>query len=422
MAARKRAKASRRPARRPRTEKPPYGIPSMEEVRGTEPNGLRVVSTFSGCGGSCLGYRMAGYRVLWANDMEPHAVDSYRRNFPGTVVDPRDVRTVRGEDVLRAAGLEPGELDLFDGSPPCQSFSSSGKRSVTDPRGTLFGDYARILGELRPRAFIAENVAGMCRGRTRGIFLETIKMLRDLGYRVRAKLLDAQWLGVPQTRLRLIFVGVREDVGRDPAFPDPLPYRYTLADACPWLAANRVSVGDAFNGGAKRRMEPATGSPAPTVLTGPGTVFVDGPASDVDGYGNPFDPSKPAPCIPSGRPWNALPVEAEAWVRGIVTDKWKALAVGESHPVSFNLVRMHPEKPAPAQAAIWRLSRTLNAAMVPHEPRKLSIAELKRVCSFPDDFELPGTYAQRWARMGNSVPPLMMRAIASAVRDGVLAP
>ena len=156
--------------------KPPYRVPSMTEVGRVPGNGLTMVSTFSGCGGSCLGFRMAGYRVLWANDSDPHAQETYRVNHPDTTLDRRDIRTIEAADILQATGLEVGELDVFEGSPPCTVFSTAGARAkkwggVARHAGAsdvkvedLFFDWVRVLDGLRPRAFVAENVAGMLRG------------------------------------------------------------------------------------------------------------------------------------------------------------------------------------------------------------------------------------------------------------------
>jgi len=208
----------------------------MRELKHVRLNGQRVVSLFSGCGGSSLGYRMAGYRVVWANEFIPAARDTYRANFPGTPVDERDIREIEAAHILARTGLQVGELDILDGSPPCASFSTAGKRhrhwgqiknySDTKQRtDDLFFEYIRLLDGLQPRRFIAENVAGLIKGVGKGVFLEILAGLKAAGYRVEARLLDAQWLGVPQARQRLFFVGVRRDLDGTPGFPEPLPYR-----------------------------------------------------------------------------------------------------------------------------------------------------------------------------------------------------
>ena len=102
----------------------------MAEIAALPWNGYSAVSTFSGCGGSSLGYKMAGFRVLWASEFIPAAQDTYRANHPATILDTRDIRNVQASDILDAIGMKPGELDLFDGSPPCASFSTAGKREA----------------------------------------------------------------------------------------------------------------------------------------------------------------------------------------------------------------------------------------------------------------------------------------------------
>lgn len=193
--------------------KPPYHIPSMAEIASVPANGLTMVSTFSGCGGTCLGFRMAGYRVLWANDSDPHAQETYRANHAGTLL-PRDIREITAADMLAATGLKPGELDVFEGSPPCTVFSTMGQRSrkwggVAEHAGAenvkiedLFFEWIRLLADLQPRAFVAENVSGLVKGVARGYFKDIIARMKAAGCRVEARLLDAQWLGVPQERQR----------------------------------------------------------------------------------------------------------------------------------------------------------------------------------------------------------------------------
>ncbi len=136
--------------------KPTYRVPSMAEIQALEPNGYKVVSTFSGCGGSCLGYRMAGYKVLWASEFIPAAQESYKANHPDSILDKKDIRQVQPEEILEATGLGMGELDVLDGSPPCASFSTAGKcerswgqvKQYSDTKqrtDDLFFEYARNL-------------------------------------------------------------------------------------------------------------------------------------------------------------------------------------------------------------------------------------------------------------------------------------
>lgn len=353
------------------TDHPPYRVPSMAEIRALEPNGFVVASTFSGCGGSSLGYRIAGFRVAYANEFIPEARKTYAENAADyTYVDGRDIREVTAKDVLERIGLKPGQLDLFDGSPPCASFSTSGSQSKgwggvkkysdsSQRTDDLFFEYLRLLDGIRPKTFVAENVAGLVRGVAVGYFNEILSRSKALGYRVAARLLDAQWLGVPQQRTRIIFVGVREDLGLEPAHPEPFDFRYTLGDACPWMVDDSIVA------------------PEPR----------DGP--DISRYA--------------------------------IGPEWEKCREGEQSDRYFNLIRASRTKPSPTILASHG-APGIAGVCHPTEKRKFSIPEVRRICSFPDDFALTGSREQQWERMGRAVPPLMMWAIAATVRDRVLIP
>ena len=305
-----------------------YRVPSLEEVRRVPWNGYVVASLFAGGGGSSTGYRMAGYRVAYANDVVEEARATYRANCADyTAIDGTDVREVRGPAILDAVEAVTGrrELDVLDGSPPCQAFSTAGPRDrtwgleVAHADGTqqrsddLFYEYARLLAELRPKAFVAENVAGLVRGVARGYFKRILAALKEPGYRVEARLLDAQWLGVPQARQRLIFVGVREDLGlgarpspgrsptatrwppsaptwsgsrraatatstcsttRPPCRRAPSPPRATPRSAATSSSAGTARGASSRSTSSRRSAasRPTTSSPAPTARAGPGSA------------------------------------------------------------------------------------------------------------------------------------------------------
>lgn len=372
-----------------KTEKPEYRVPSMDEIRALPWNGFNAVSTFSGGGGSSLGYRMAGFRVLWASEFIDEARNTYRANKADyTIVDGRDIRQVTAEDILTAINMQPGELDLFDGSPPCASFSTAGKREEgwgkvkkysdkSQRTDDLFFEYIRLLRGLKPKTFVAENVSGLVKGTAKGYFIEIMRELKASGYKVSCKVLDAQWLGVPQARQRTIFVGVRDNLGIDPAHPKPLAYRYSVRDVLPWI----VGINGAM----------------PTVQADAG-----GRTSSSWGHGT---------CI----------VESETDVsRYAIGAEWDNMKQGQKSDKYLSLVKPRLDSPSPCVTALaWKTSCA--GVVHPTEKRKFTIAELKRICAFPDDFILTGTYAQQWERMGRAVPPVMMSHIAATVRDEILA-
>jgi DNA (cytosine-5)-methyltransferase 1 len=375
--------------------KPPYRVPLMNEILAIPWNGYNVISTFSGAGGSCLGYRMAGYRVLWASEFIPAAQEVYKLNHPDSILDTRDIRAVQPQDILDTLGLNVGDIDILDGSPPCASFSTAGKRekgwgevktySDTKQRvDDLFFEYARIVKGLQPRVFVAENVSGLVKGKAKGYFKLILQALKDCGYNVKAKLLDAQWLGVPQQRQRIIFMGVRNDLGLDPAYPKPLGYQYSVKDAIPWI--RRVDMGGEFG-------------EVNSVLSGSTpyqTIGASGPNS-----GNGL----------------ATKIEAETdisrYAIGEPVSGWQDAKSDVGRTINANEV----------SPSILTQGRGFNGVIIKTgqtEKRKFSIAELKRICAFPDDFQLIGTYAQQWERLGRAVPPVMMSYIAKTIQAEVL--
>lgn len=353
-----------------------YRVPTMEEIRKIPWNGYNVVSTFSGGGGSCLGYRMAGYRVLWASEFVEEAQRTYRANHP-TMLDTRDIRTVKGSDILKATGLEVGELDLFDGSPPCSAFStagsrekgwgkaksySDGKRQVVDD---LFFEYVRLLGELKPKTFVAENVSGLIKGAAKGYFKNIIRAMQAEGYVVKAGLLKASWLGVPQIRERVIFQGVRNDLNMQPVFPKPFGREIPLAEAFEGMEQDE----------AQRRYL----------------------LENIKRYAA-YEKLRQIPRNPPKRTNYPKAVGGEAW---------------------FNLVRESMACPCSTVTASGG-GKGSASSMHPLEDRKLTIPEVKRIMSVPDDFVLTGTYEQQYERLGRMVPPLMMREISKTVAGEVL--
>lgn len=178
-----------------------------------------VISTFAGAGGSSLGYHWAGFEELLAIEWEDHAVECFKANFPNVPIWQRDVTTVKFQEILDFCKLKVGELDILDGSPPCQGFSTSGNRNINDSRNDLFKSYFKLIRELQPKIFVMENVSGMAKGIMKGKFIEIMKALKTLNYQVKAKQMNAMYYGVPQSRERIIFIGVREDLKRKIVFP-----------------------------------------------------------------------------------------------------------------------------------------------------------------------------------------------------------
>ena len=170
-----------------------------------------VVSLFSGCGGSDAGVINAGFNVLMANDILPYAREVYLANHPETDYVLGSVANV----------LTFPKSDLLVGCYPCQGFSQGGVRKADRKINTLYLEFARALNQIKPKAFIVENVSGMVRKNFQHLLNDQIKVFTDAGYNVSAKVLNAAEYGVPQERKRIFIVGVRKDFETEYSFPTP---------------------------------------------------------------------------------------------------------------------------------------------------------------------------------------------------------
>lgn len=175
-------------------------------------NNPTVIGLFTGCGGSSLGFHYSGYQELLAVDHHENATQTFALNFPNIPVINYDIRKLTGQEIMKITGVKKGELYCLQGSPPCQSFSFSGNRKFTDMRGELYKDMARIVNDLQPKIFTIENVQGMVASHMKVIFLNLLKTFESSGYQLQYKLMNSKYYGVPQSRKRLILIGIRNDL------------------------------------------------------------------------------------------------------------------------------------------------------------------------------------------------------------------
>lgn len=361
-----------------------------EHLQPKPDNAPTVISLFAGCGGSSLGYSMAGFKELLAVEWDDNAVETFKLNFPGVPVYHGDIAKLSVDGCLQITGLKPGELDILDGSPPCQGFSTAGKRQLDDPRNQLFREYVRLLRGLKPKVFIMENVSGMVKGVMKLVFVEILKELKASGYKVSARLLNAMYFGVPQSRQRMIFVGVREDLGIEPSHPEAETEIIPMKNAC--TNVDYIVLGShGWNGG---RIVNASTEPAPVVMnTGMSSYqyhVLDG--IELERWQH----------IPEGCNWQDLP---------------NRLINGKAKYSNFHR-KLDPEKPS------FTLGKEehFSSGRFYHwkEPRRLTDLELKMIGSFPVGFSFIGDGKVVHKRIGNSVPPLFMRSIARHVRTEIL--
>ena len=163
---------------------------------------------FSGGGGSSCGYTQAGGKVLLACEIDDNAVETYKLNYPQTPIYHGDIKNLTYDKIHEITGINKGELDILDGSPPCQGFSACGKREYNDPKNQLYNQYIRLLRELKPKTFIMENVQGLIQGEMKLIFKDILTQLKKSGYIVTAKIMHCEYYNNPTTRKRLIIIAI----------------------------------------------------------------------------------------------------------------------------------------------------------------------------------------------------------------------
>lgn len=185
---------------------------------------MNIISLFSGCGGLDMGFQMAGFNTIWANDNSKQVYETYRYNHPNAELVIGDICKISSDDI-------PNNFFGLVGGPPCQSWSAAGNGlGLEDKRGRLFYEYIRVLQDKQPLFFLAENVKGMLSKRHKNSYDNIINLLEDAGYTVTAKLVSSADYNVPQNRERVIIVGYRNDLGMRFVFPEKTLKRPTVKD------------------------------------------------------------------------------------------------------------------------------------------------------------------------------------------------
>lgn len=343
---------------------------------------LTAISLFSGVGGMDLGVSRAGFEVRAAVEYEADAAASLRANHffgrPDAVAD-RSILDVPTGEILDRASLAPGGVDLVFGGPPCTPFSKSGywleyKREGRDPNASLLDEFVRVVSEARPKALLLENVHGLAfRNHNAGPFGRLLGALEALGYGLRWNVLNAADYGVPQLRKRLFLYGVLG--GRAPYLPAPTHSGWTETSRrfdtsrTPYVTS-RETIGN---------LE--------------GRDDLAEPEESVNGkYGHLL------PGIPAG-------------------DNYLFYTAHRGHPEPLFgwrtrywtfLLKLDPDRPA----------TTIQSQPGPYigpfhwDNRRLRLAEVKRLQTFPDDYIVVGTRRSAQIQIGNAVPPALAEVVA----------
>ncbi|MEX2032715.1 MAG: DNA cytosine methyltransferase [Dehalococcoidia bacterium] len=346
---------------------------------------LPAISLFSGPGGLDLGIERAGYSVRASVEYDQDAAETHRRNFPQSAVLDADICSLTTKRILAAAGLRKGEAELLVGGPPCTPFSKSGnwleyKRKGKDPEASLLDEYVRVLAEARPRAFILENVYGLAyRNHNAAWFNRLLATCEEHRYKVKSKVLLAADYGVPQRRQRVFVIGSRD---RKPEFPPP-------THSGPHETRKRYDT-----------------SLLPHVTAGESI-------GDLENRDDLFEPTE----IVNGK-YGHLLAEIPPG------DNYLFFTAKRDHPTplfgwrerfwSF-LLKLAPDQPSP----------TIQAQPGPYvgpfhwRNRRLRLVEIKRLQTFPDDYEIVGSRRSGQMQVGNAVPPLLAEQIGACLQASI---
>jgi DNA (cytosine-5)-methyltransferase 1 len=434
--------------------------PSAADTAGSATQPLRVADVFCGAGGLSEGFRQAGSRIAAGSDIDPDACATFGRNFPEAIVICGDIREgeARGGLIEAAAGV-----DVIVGGPPCQAFSQvrNHVRLLDDPRNSLYREFVRVIASVRPPAFLMENVPGIDQMGVREQIARDLSL--DADYIVQSQVVDAADFGVPQTRRRLVFVGIRRSLGIDPL---SLSGSGAAAGIGLLRSATRkhidYAVGSADNSlstdellraladpenlrvvSAAQAISDLAGLPAPSQidelaaneLPEPGSSYQRLMRADVDTLTNTrvprinADTRKRLRAIPAGG--NHRDLGEELLGRYLSGLRWGPDGgtgrLERKHYYAYR--RLHPD--------IWSWTLNTKADSVYHYQRlrALSVREFARLQSFPDRFvittdprrgDLPGRIEggaghSRYRQVGNAVPPLLAREMAARLREALAA-
>lgn len=405
-------------ARSAKTKKP--SAPKRANGKGKKaPAPLRTIDLFCGAGGITEGFRQAGYVSLYGNDVMPEAIETFKLNHPTAIADCRPVEDVDPAEIRERLGLQPGELDVLVGGPPCQGFSiNAPERFLNDPRNKLFKHYERFVEEFQPKAFLFENVPGLLSLGDGKVFRQIIKIFTGLGYSLTAKILFAAHYGVPQERWRLILLGSK--LG-EVAHPEPTHYAvgranfrggntmtFQLEDAARERLLPAVTVSAAIAD--LPRLEMGEGSEVIGYTTDAHSAYVEMMRNPAGVTFNHFaaklskQNAERMKHVKPGGSWRDIPHE--------LLPKGMQRARRSDHTKRYG--RLHPD--GLPGTVLTKCDPHWGTVFLPDQDRTLTVREAARFQSFPDTYKFLGSRVSQYEQVGNAVPVLMAKAIAEQIR------
>lgn len=394
-------------------------------------NHLLSADLFAGAGGLTVGLHAAGFRSVFFNEIDDAASATFQHNFPEARAYTCPIEELTAERIFRDTQLEPGQLDLLVGGPPCQGFSINAPiRSERDDRNHLFRHYVRLVCEgLRPKCLVLENVPGLISMGSGKTLQDVLAAFGEAGYRAEARILNAAHYGVPEERWRLIILATRLN-GAVLRFPNPTHYSKQRAN---FSGGRTHTFTYAVRPEAHRDMFGGSGLARPVTV---GEAIDDLPAITSGGGKDELQYEHEARnayqrgmrggakvlfnhhCaglsainlerlshVPPGGSWRDIPEQLlpEGMKRARRSDHTKRYG------------RLNPE--APSGTIMTKCDPHWGTVVHYDQDRILSVRECARIQSFPDAFRFLGNKQQQYRQVGNAVPPLLATAIAEAIKD-----
>jgi len=371
----------------------------LKKLANSDSSKLKVVDLFAGVGGLSYGFsKNRKFEIVAANEILAPMAEAYRQNHPEVKMYEGDIKDFGRNLIRRDMGILVGEVDLVVGGPPCQAYSTVGKRLLDDPRGQLFQEYFRVLKELKPRAFIFENVKGLI-SMSGGELLPTIvEKFESLGYAVKWDLLNAADYGVPQTRERVIIVG---SIDGDFIFPkqthgDPESQVFKIGNLLPWLTLGDA-IGDLpFIGSGEESFEystlPQNDFQKQMRIGAPSKI------RDHNAAVHNLDLLRMIHALPEG---------------GSPLDIPQSLRPKSGFPNTYSRLWWgHPSTTVTRNLGTPSSSRCIH----PYADRGLTTREGARIQCFPDSYIFHGSRTDKNLQIGNAVPTFLSKALSSQMQ------
>ncbi len=381
----------------------------LEARKRADQNSLKMIDLFCGAGGLSLGFAQEGFVTYLANDIQDVCVDTYAHNHPET---PRS-RIVLGDIKEKIVDhidelLQGGKVDIIVGGPPCQGFSMANRqRLIEDPRNKLYKYFVQTVSKAQPPFFVMENVKGML-----SVKDQVIDDFQKIGYQVSAHILNAKDFGVPQNRERLIYIGNRVGIDNEEIFDKINQFSKGIPD---------VFLRDALYG--LRELKASRTKNSTNFDSEESGRKID--QNDLqlqNDYIAYINQGKKYPAVLNHKARYNNDRDIEIFRRLEPGDKSTDPKIADIMPYARRndifkdkYFKLEPDKVCKTITAHMKFD--CNMYIHPTQARGLTPREAARVQSYPDDYFFRGAYTKTYMQIGNSVPPLLGRAIAHVVKE-----